>query len=74
MFKNFFMKQMLKSQMKNMPADQQEKVMEAFNKDPELFTKITKELQDSIKGGKNQMHAAMEVAKKYKDQLQGLVK
>jgi hypothetical protein len=71
MFKQFFLKKMVQMQMKNLPKDQQEKLMTLIENNPELFTKIAKEVQHKIKNeNKDQMVAMMEVVKKYKDELQ----
>jgi hypothetical protein len=69
MIKEFFLKRMMQSQLKNMPKDQQEKVMHLIEKNPDLFMKIAKETQDKVKGGKDQMAAMMEVSKKYQGEL-----
>jgi len=37
--KNFAMKKVLQSQMKNVPEDQQKMIMEMLDKDPVLFEK-----------------------------------
>lgn len=72
MLKNFLMKKMMKSQMKGMPADQQEKAMAMIEKNPDLFAKIGKEVQAEMKKGKDQMSATMTVMHKYKGELQKL--
>ena len=73
MLKNFLMKRMIKSQMKNVPADQQAKILSMVEKNPELFQKIAKEVQIEMKTGKNQMAATMEVMKKHQNELRGLM-
>lgn len=56
--------------MKNVPADQQEMIMELVEKNPELFQKIAKEMQAELKSnGNNQMAAAMKVLPKYQKEL-----
>lgn len=73
--KDFFMKKMLGSQLKKsgLPQDQQDKIMNAMLKNPELFQKIAKEIKELEKGGKNQMFASMEVMKKYQNELRDLM-
>jgi len=65
---------MLKSQMKGVPEEQQNMIMDAFEKNPDLFKKIAKEIQEKTKAGKDQQLASMEVMMKYKSELQGLMK
>jgi len=71
--KGMMMKHMMKSQMKNVPKDQQDAIIAAVEKDPELFQKIGEEIQAEIKKGTEQMAASMKVMQKYKSELQGLM-
>lgn len=73
MFKNFLVKKIMKSQLKNLPKDQAEMIGAMVEKDPELFMKIAKEAQDLVKGGEDQMTAMMKVSKKYEKELRGLM-
>lgn len=69
--KQFAVKKALQSQMKDMPADQQELVTTLMEKNPELLEKIAKEMQAEMKAnGNNQMAAAMKVMPKYQAELQ----
>lgn len=68
-FKNFLMKQMVKKQMKNLPEKEQERVLKMVEANPELFTKISDEIQAKMKQGKGQMEASIEVMKKYQEEL-----
>lgn len=72
--KDFFIKKMLESKMKDVPKEEQEKIFKMMEKDPELFQKIALEVQEQVKGGKGEMQAGMEVMQKYKDKLQELMK
>ena len=72
--KTFLMKKMLKSKMQGVPEDQQEKVFNAIEKNPDLFQKIAQETQEKMKQGKDQMSAAMEVMQKYQKELQDAMK
>ena len=68
--KNYAIKKILERQMKNVPADQKEMIMTMVEKDPALFEKIAKELQEEMKkNGNNQMAAAMKVLPKYQNEL-----
>ncbi len=71
--KDFFIRKMMESKMKDVPKADQEKVFKMMEKDPELFQKIALEVQEEIKKGKGQMEASMEVMQKYKDKLQSLI-
>ncbi len=73
MLKEFLMKKMLKSQMKGIPEAEQNKIIGIVEKNPELFQKIALEVQESMKSGKDQMSATMEVTKKYETELKGLI-
>ena len=68
------MKKVLQSQMKNVPADQQQMIMEMLEKDPALFEKIAKELQAEMKvNGNNQMAAAAKVLPKYQAEIMAVM-
>lgn len=67
--KQMLLRKMLKSQLKNVPAAEQERLLTAFEKNPKLFENIAREVQEKMKQGKNQMLATMEVTKKYQQEL-----
>ncbi len=72
MFGNFLMKKLLQSKMKDIPAEQQEKIFAMIEKNPDLFKKIAEESQEEMKKGKSQMDAVMEVMKRYENELKAL--
>lgn len=69
------MKKILASQLKKsgLPQEQQDKLLNAMLKNPELFQKIAQEIKELEKQGKNQMFASMEVMKKYQNELRQLM-
>lgn len=71
--KTFFMKKMLASQLRGVPQAEQDKLISMIEKNPAVFQKIAEEVKEKVKNGKDQMAATMEVAKKYEDQLKGLM-
>lgn len=73
--KDFFLKKMLSNQLKKsgMPQEQQDKLIEAMLKNPELFQKIAKEVKELQKQGRNEMSASMEVMKKYQNELRDIM-
>ncbi|MEX0918198.1 MAG: hypothetical protein WDZ93_03505 [Candidatus Paceibacterota bacterium] len=69
--KNYAVKKLIQSQLKNVPEDQRQLIMEMVEKDPKLFEKIAKDMQEELKkNGNNQMAAAMKVLPKYQAELQ----
>lgn len=68
------MRKMLKSQLKNVPEEQQEKIFKVIEENPDLFQKIGTEVQAKMKEGKDQMAATMEVIGKYQDELKEIMK
>ena len=74
MLKNFLLKKMLKSKLKGVPEAEQEKLFSAIEKKPQLFQSIAVEIQQKMKGGKNQMTATMEVMKIHSDELKSLMR
>ncbi|MFH0845827.1 MAG: hypothetical protein V1851_00265 [Patescibacteria group bacterium] len=71
--KDMMMRKMLKSQLKNVPEEQQEKIFKIIESNPELFQKIGLEVQAKMKEGKDQMAATMEVMGKYQDELKNIL-
>lgn len=69
MFQNFLLKQMLKRQMKDVPAEQQEQIFTMIEKNPDFFMKIATEAQEKMKGGMSQQDAMMSVMKNHQDEL-----
>lgn len=68
--KNFLIKKAAERQLKNMPKDQRDMIMTLIENNPELFTKMSKEMDHKIKKeGKDQTLAMMEVSKKYQKEL-----
>lgn len=74
MIQQFLVRQALKMKMKDVPEAQREQIMALVEKNPELFKKIGEEVDNRVKkGGENQMKATMEVMKKYRNELSGLM-
>ena len=73
MIQKFLVRQALKMKMKDMPEAQREQILALVEKDPELFKKIGEEVDRRVKGGEPQMKASMEVMKKYREELAGLM-
>lgn len=73
MIKEFFLKQLLKSKLKNLPKDMQERFMGAIDRDPDFFTRISKEIDQEIKNGKSQMAASILVMKKHQNRFRELL-
>lgn len=68
--KQYALKKVLQSQMKDAPPEQQQMILEMMEKDPALFEKIAKEMQAELKtNGNNQMAAAMKVLPKYQQEI-----
>lgn len=74
MFKEFLMKKMLQAKLKDVPKDQQEKLMAAITKNPELFKKMGEKIKEKTKGGMNEMMASVAVAKEFQDELREAMK
>ena len=73
MFQNFLLKTMLKKQLKNVPAEQQEQIFSMIEKNPDFFTKIAEEAQEKIKGGMSQQDAMMAVMKAHEAELKAVM-
>ena len=68
--KDFLIKKVAEKQMKDMPQQQRDMIMKLLENNPDLFMKMSKEVEHKIKKeGKDQMLAMMEVGKKYQKEL-----
>lgn len=74
MLKRFLMKQAMKSQLKSVPPEQQEALLDMVERNPAFFENLAKEVQDGLASGKDQQTVMMEVMAKHKDSLSGLLK
>ena len=61
--KEFFIKNLMKTQLKKLPQDQREKAEEMIDKNPELLMKIAQEIQEEVKKGKGQISITMKIVK-----------
>lgn len=68
--KDFFVKKLMESKLKDVPEEQREQIIKVVTENPELFEKIGKEIQQKTKEGKSEMAAAMEVMRKYQTEIQ----
>lgn len=73
MFKEYILKKMLESKMKDIPAEQRDKILAIAEKNPELLMSMAKEAEEKVKQGKSQTDAMMEVAKAHEDELKKLL-
>ena len=73
-FKDLILKNMLKSQLKGMPEGEQNKIIQAVEKNPTLFEDIAAEVQVKMKAGKDQQGATMEVMMSHQKELQDLMR
>jgi len=71
--KDFLLRKIIKSKLKDVPEAEQERIIALVEKNPELFQKIAMEAQEKMKGGKDQMAAMMEVMQKYQGELKELM-
>ena len=69
----FLLKQYAKWKLKDLPEHQREQMTTMVSKDPELFKKIANEIERRKKGGESETKASLEVMKKYRAELAGLL-
>ena len=70
---NYFFKQVLRSKLKDLPKDQQDKIFSAIEKDPDFFKELAIKIQEKIKSGKDQQSAVMEILMENKEKFQSLL-
>ncbi len=64
---------MIKSQMKDIPAEEQEKILKLVSENPAFFENIAKEIQQKQNQGKDQISAILEVMTTHKAELQKML-
>jgi hypothetical protein len=72
MLKNFLLRKMLESKMKDVPPAERELALSMIEKNPDLFKTIAEEVQKEMAAGKDQMAATMEVMQRHQTELQKL--
>lgn len=72
--KNFLLRKMVKNQLKGIPEAEQNKILDAVEKNPKLFSDIAAEVQEKIKGGMEEQAAAMQVMMAHQKELQDAIK
>jgi len=70
MLKNFILKKLIQSKMKNLPKEQQDMILALVSEHPELFQKIGDEIKAKTKNGMNEQMAMMQVMRQYQGELQ----
>ena len=69
MFKQLLLKKLMQSKLKDMPAEQRDMIINAVEKNPELFMQIAQETDAKVKSGMSQMAAAQQVFAAHQDEL-----
>lgn len=69
MLKKMMMKAMMSRQLKGMPKDMQDKVLDAVDKNPDFFKKMADEIKERTDKGEDKMMASQAVAMKYQQEL-----
>ena len=71
--KDFFLKQVLKRKLKDVPEAQRDMLMGAMEKSPDFFKKIGDEIQKRVKRGESEMAATMVVMREHQAELQRIM-
>lgn len=69
MLKDFFVRKLIESKMKDVPQDQRDMIIKMIEKNPEFFQKLVEEIQTEISSGVDQMEATMNVMKRHESKL-----
>lgn len=69
----FLLKQYASWKLKDLPAHKRDQMVDMMVKDPQLFKKIGEEIEKRKKGGESETRASIEVMKKYRTELSGLM-
>ncbi|HEU0081059.1 MAG TPA: hypothetical protein VFQ72_03485 [Candidatus Paceibacterota bacterium] len=69
MLKKFLMKQAMKAQLKDIPQDQQDMLIDMVEKNPAFFENLAKEMKEGVDAGRDQQAVMMELMGKYRDDI-----
>ena len=72
--RNFIQRKVIEKKLANLPPAQRDMFAKMMEKDPDLFTKIGKEVEERKKKGQDEIMASVAVMKKYEADLQKLAK
>ena len=67
------MRKMLESKLKDVPKEEQEKIIGMIENNPDFFNKIGEEVKKRTDAGEDQMSATMAVMQEYQDELKKMV-
>ncbi len=71
--KDFLVKKMVQSKMKNLPKDQQDMIIALVSENPDFFKKIQKEIESKKKQGQNEQVAMMQVMRQHQAEIQKMM-
>ena len=70
---NYFKDKLIKSQIKNLPPEQQQLIGALLEKNPKLFTRIGDEIKAKKKAGMDEQMASMQVMMAHKSEIQKIM-
>lgn len=70
---NFFKDKLIKSQLKNLPPEQQQLITALLEKNPKLFKQIGDEIKAKKKAGMDEQMASMQVMMAHKSEIQKIM-
>jgi mRNA-degrading endonuclease RelE of RelBE toxin-antitoxin system len=71
--KDFLIKKMVQSKMKNLPKEQQDMIIALVSENPEFFKKIQAQIESKKKQGQNEQLAMMQVMRENQAEIQKLM-
>lgn len=70
---SFGMRKMMESKLKDVPKEEQEKIIGMIENNPDFFNKIGEEVKKRTDAGEDQMSATMAVMQQYQDELKRML-
>ena len=74
MIKDFLLKQVVERQLKGLPENEIDRIVDIVGKNPEIFKKIGDEIKAKVKSGRSEQAAALEVMRAHQAELQKIMK
>lgn len=71
--KDFLIKKLVQSKMKNLPKDQQDMIIALISENPDFFKKLQEKIEAKKKQGQNEQMAMLQVMREHQTEIQKLM-
>ncbi|HEY9585485.1 MAG TPA: hypothetical protein VJJ02_02750 [Candidatus Paceibacterota bacterium] len=73
MFKEFLLKKLIQTKLKDLPAGERDRILRIVTKNPALFQEVATKIKHQMDSGKDQNAATISVMREYQAQIKELM-